>query len=589
MKKSLGILLALTLVVSTMVGCGNKKVTPEETNKVETKTEGKTETKKINYQQVYRTTGGKIKTLNQHIYKTTAESDVMLYIYSGLLDIVVNQKGDGWEIIPAQAKEKPTKSADGKTWTFKIRDGLKWNDGTVIDAETYVYSYKMLLDPKLKNYRADAFMSDIVVAGAQDYFEGKGDWSKVLIKAPDKNTLEITLDFPVNDMDFLMSFVGGGVTSPVNQKLYEAGMNADKTETTYGTSFETSATCGPYIIKEWVRDQNFVYEKDKNSPMASIYTPDIVKSRVVEDAGTNLQMFEKGEIDEVGLSGANLAKYLEDPRLCYTDSTSIWSMFINSETTTNPVLKDVNFRKALFYAVDRDKIVKNVVKSGKPAPYFLSTVFATTSGQSYRKSSEAIAMTPKNNGFDEKIAKDYFAKAYAANGNKLITVEMQYFDTSQNMKKMSELLEEQIENIFGKDKLDVQLKATPWQTVYDNMEQGKCDIGFGAWSGSPFNPWSFMNVYTSKYGSKIDKLKNAEFDKLYERTTKGDLLFKNKEKHDALVQMEKILYDETQFVPIYESQAAVMYSDRVKLTTGGKYIPGVGLGVMQAEFAELAN
>lgn len=71
------------------------------------------------------------------------------------------------------------------------------------------------------------------------------------------------------------------------------------------------------------------------------------------------------------------------------------------------------------------------------------------------------------------------------------------------------------------------------------------------------------------------------------RTVKGDLIFKEQERIEALAKMEKILLDEVPFVPMYEPESANMFHDRIELITKGKYLPGVGFASLQSHFAPL--
>ena len=119
------------------------------------------------------------------------------------------------------------------------------------------------------------------------------------------------------------------------------------------------------------------------------------------------------------------------------------------------------------------------------------------------------------------------------------------------------------------------------------MEEGNYDLGFGGWSGGVFNPWSSMEVYTQEFTSKIDQFRSDEFDELYRRTVKGDLIFKEQERIEALAEMERMLLDAVPFVPMYEPEGAAMYHDRIELITKGKYLPGVGFGTLQSHFAPL--
>ncbi|TCS88767.1 oligopeptide transport system substrate-binding protein [Keratinibaculum paraultunense] len=590
-KRFLLLLLVLVLTCSFVVSCGKKDNETDGKQDVDVD-DSKKDDEEVAEDQgpvVFRITGGKTATLNPHIYKTSAEAGTMSYIFGNLLDMIYDKDIDNYKLIPNHAVDLPTKNEEGTVWTFKLKEDLKWEDGSPLNARDYEYSYKMLLDPKLKNSRGpQVFDSDIVVVNAKKYWDGECEWEDVGIKALDDYTLEITLEFPVPEMDLYLAFTGGGASSPVQEKIYEAGMNEERTETDYGTSKETTPSCGVYKLEEWVRDQIKVYVKNEYSPIKDVYTVDRIESRVVEDENTNVQLFENGDIDVTGLSGPNYDKYAEDPRLVFAKSTTVWSMFINMTSEEKPFLQDVNFRKALFYAMDRKTIAEDIFKTAIPAPYVVSSakVAVPSKGLTYRETDVAKSVLPENDGYDLDLAKEYFDKAYEAYGKKM-EVEVQYFDNSEQMKRVAELLEQDYENAFGPDRIDIQLRAVPWNNAYDNMESGKYDLGFGGWAGGIFNPWSSMEVYTSGFTSKIDQFKSEEFDKLYERTVKGDLIFKEQERLEALAEMEKMLLDVVPFVPMYEPVSAVMYADRVHLITEGKWIPGVGFGVLQSHFDPL--
>lgn len=580
-KKAISILLATAMVLtstSALIGCGSKEPAKDPVKNEDVK-KGPI---------VLRDTASKVKTLNPHIYENTAESAMMSDLYGNMFQRILNDKGDKAEIFCNFAAEMPKMSEDGKTWTFKIKENLKWSDGEIIDANSFVESYKLLLDPSMKNYRANVFFGTLTIKGAKDYFNGKNKWEDVGIKAPDANTLVFELEYAIPEQDFINSFVGASPTGPVNVKKYKECMSADGKETKYGTSLDTVPCSGGYILKEWIRDQSYVIEKNKESNLAKIWTPDRIEYRVVEETSVAVQLFENKEIDLTGLSGPSYDKYEEDTRVAMSESSSVWKLNINTESKTNPILANSDLRKALFYGMDRAKIAKDLIKTAKPAPYMISDAITYKPGESYRSLADAKALVPKNDGFDTTLAKEYFEKAYKANGDKKITIEIMYFDTADAHKKTSEFLEQEYEKLFGSDKVDIKLKATPWQVAYENYESGKYDIGFGSWSVSLLNPWSGLRPYTSDYGkSKTDCFKNKEFDELYKRTVMGDLIFKEKERLEALVKMEKMLMDELPFLPIYQARGAGIYSERIKLKSGGKWVSPVGHGLYQSEIQEL--
>lgn len=665
-KKLLAIIIAMVMSLSFLVACG-KKVTDEtkepETKKTEetaetTETEAKdapeekSEENVADGKVVRRILGGKVATLNQHVYQTSAEREIFEFTLGGLIGIFYDKEKDSFSFEPVMAAEMPTRSEDGLHWTFKLRDDLAWPDGTKIDSSTFEYSWKMQLDPKLKNHRgADSWFGEMEVVNAKKYWlgysednikyqnqkaesealeklqaeieamadgeekdkkqaeyderneklkanwieineedlaEGGCEWEEVGLKFPDPLTIEIELAYAMPDVDFWGQFTQGP-KSLVREELYEKGMNADRTETTYGTSLDMLDYSGPYIMTEWTRDQYHEYHRNEKYPRPEFWTPDVITQRVVEDQNTSLQLFENGETDSVGLTGANYTKYEEDPRIIFNEREAVWMMNLNM-TTKKPekaFLTDVNFRNAMFYGLNRESVVNDIYKLGIPMTTIVATIKTTDplKGETYRETDVAKALESPNYGYDPELAKEYFDKAYEKFGKQMV-MEVMYFDNSENMKLMAEFMEQEYENLFGADRLDIQLRAVPWNNVYDKMEAGDYDAGFGAWVGGLFNPWSSMEVYTKDFGIKTDQFYSDEFDELYRRTVKGDLIFKPEERLQALAEMEKMLLDVKPVIPIYQTRSAGMLADRVHPVTD-RWITGVGYALNQAQYDPL--
>ena len=667
-KRLIAILVAVFMALTFFAGCkkdntADEKKPDETTTTDETKdTEDNKDTTEATDDKadankgevVFRMTGGKIKTLNPHLSSTSSEGDVLGLVLGNMLELTYNKEKDSFDFTPNLAAALPEKNEDGTVWTWKLREDLQWPDGTPITAEDFIYSWKMLLDPKLKNFRGPEafFTGDLSVVNAKKYWtgyaedniklkaqqeeekaleelkkeiegmadgeektkkqeeydkrseelnahrisvdeqdlaEGGAKWEDVGLKALDDHTIEITLEYAIPEVNFWLAFVGGGANSPVRKDLYEAGLNADKTETDYGTDISKIDFTGAYLLKEWVRDQYRSYEKNEKSPMKDIYTPEKITERVVEDDNTALQLFENNETDTVGLRGANYDKYEEDPRLVFSKSDSVWQMFINMTATApeKAFLTDVNFRKAMYWGMDRKALAKDIYKTAIPQPCIIADTRTVDplKGITFRETEVGKANYPENDGYDPEKAKEFFDKAYEKFGKQMV-VEIMYFDNNDQMKGMAEFLEQEYENMFGADRIDVKLRAVPWNNAYDNMQNGDYDMGFGAWTGGIFNPWGGMEVYTQTFGIKCDQFRSDEFDELYRRTNKGDLIFKPQERLEALGEMEKMLLDNVPMVPMYQTENARLYQDRIHLLTH-EWVIGVGFAPMQAEIDPL--
>ena len=562
MKKIYSLLLIALVLMVAVTGC---------TNSANTEPKGKL---------IFRETNSSIGTLNQQVYNNTAESQVLNLINGNLLDLVLDAENKTYKFAPMHAEALPTKNDDGTVWTFKLRKDNEWSDGTPITAHTYEYTYKILMDPKLANRRGDALLSTSRVVNGEKYLADECDWSEVGVKATDDNTLVITLEQKVTDFDFMSIFAGGGSTSPIKQDLYEKCFNDDKTENTYGTSVDTTPSSGPYKLVEWTRDKYREYVKNANYGGSSHFVPEIITEQVTEDSNTKVQLFETGETDYTSISGSDFDKYEDHPGLIYASSTSIRNMYINT-LSDKKFLADVNFRRAMFHAMPRKKIAEDIYKTHIPANYYISSakVANLETKVFFRDTEQGKANISPNNGLDLEYAKECFDKAYKANGSKKMEVELLYFEDSNNMKVMAEVIEEEFEVLFGSDKLDIQLKGMPWRVCYEQLRAKNFDMGFGGWAGSRLNPYSGMKVYLSTYTRKHGTFANDEYDKLYEEIM--DATIDPDTRLDKLARMEKIMLEELNHIPLYEGRTPYLFSDRVHLLVD-EYVPGVGFAMYEA-------
>lgn len=591
MKKSrrlLLLLLVMTLSLSlVLTACGgDKKPAEEKPAETEKPADDKT-AEDDGGDKVLRLSGMSIETLNQHASSMSSESEVQEYIYGQLLQLVYNEEKENIEFVGYHAEDLP-KTEDNITWTFKVRDDAKWTDGTPITAEDYVYSWKMLLDPKLANRNAMVLVDNVKIKNANEYFKGEVEnFEDVGIKALDGNIIEITMEDETPEIDILSNFADVS-TGPVYKELYEAGMNEDRTETTYGTKFEDIKSSGRYTMTEWVRDQHRKFEKNDDMPLAELFKAERIEERVISESSTRLQLFEKGELDAASVT-TEYERFSEDPRVALTKGNTVWGFFVNSKSEKNPILQNKDFRQAMFYGIDRDKIAKGVFNIYESTPWYISSVPMVDweKGTTYSESEEAKAVRPEGTGFEPDKAKELFEKAYAANGNKKIEVEIIYFEEQEDMKRMAEVTEEEYENLFGADKIDIKLRAMDPSAAYDAYGTGDFEMGIGAMSQSAFNPWSSMKIWTTDFPNKPHAFEDPKFDELQERTTTGDLKLKEKERIEALAEMEAMLIDHVPQVPIFQNNNANVYSDRLQLVTGGEYLPVVGFGLLQSEIKGL--
>ncbi|HEU5090794.1 MAG TPA: ABC transporter substrate-binding protein, partial [Roseiflexaceae bacterium] len=174
-------------------------------------------------------------------------------------------------------------SDDGKTYTFTLRDGLKFADGTPVTAGDFAYSINRALSPDTASYGAPFQLGHIL--GAQDVVDGKATEASG-IKAVDDKTLEITLDQPIA---YFLAQLTYPYTFVVPKSLVESG--ADWETRAYGT--------GPYKVQEWKRGQSVLLTANENYWAGTPGIPNILHV-FNKDSETAFQLYQTGELDIMG-------------------------------------------------------------------------------------------------------------------------------------------------------------------------------------------------------------------------------------------------------------------------------------------------
>ena len=166
------------------------------------------------------------------------------------------------EIQPGQAESYEV-SDDGLVWTFHLRDGLKWSDGSDLTAKDFEYSFKRLACPDTAAPYAETVVG--MIDGYQDAIgnpDADGntttdpDWDALnVVASEDGKDLTITLSYPCSYFDKLAAFVA---TAPVQQATVEANGDAWCTEP------DTFVCNGPYMITDWIPSERIVLSKNPN-------------------------------------------------------------------------------------------------------------------------------------------------------------------------------------------------------------------------------------------------------------------------------------------------------------------------------------
>src|SRR3954451_6071878 len=307
--------------------------------------------------------------------------------------------------------EKMDVNDEQTEFTFTVRDGLTWSDGTPLNANDFEWSWKRVLDPETKSEYTTA-LYPLKNAAAID--AGDKDLEELGVKATDDQTLVVTLEGPTPYFPLLAAT---WTYYPVPRHVVEAEGDA-------WVEAGKMVSNGPYVLTGWEHDQSMTLERNEKYYGEA---PTITKGEytLFADPVTQaLVAFENNELDQAQVAGADLERVKSDPAL-----SPLMQVFPRSGTefiicdTTNPPTDDVRVRQALAMAIERDALANGVLKGEfSPAPTILPPDIPGYN--------EAAAL-----GEDLEKAKQLLTDAGFPNGEGMPELTLTYTATSTQEKK----------------------------------------------------------------------------------------------------------------------------------------------------------
>ncbi|MGM9987458.1 MAG: peptide ABC transporter substrate-binding protein, partial [Bacillaceae bacterium] len=259
------------------------------------------------------------------------------------------------EATPAMAEKFET-SADGKVITFHLRKDAKWSNGDPVTAKDFEYAWKRLLDPATKSEYAYIAYD---VKNAQEVNEGKKKVDELGVKAVDDHTFEVTLNTAVPYFVKLTTFPS---FFPLNEKFVK-----EKGEK-YALEAENLLSNGPFMMTEWKHEQSYQLKKNPTYWDAKNVKLEEINFKIVKDASTSTNLYEAGQLDRAGLSAEFIDKYKDHKDKKINPDASIFFLRLNQK---NPALANVNIRKAIDLAYDKEGISTVILNNGSTVANYL--------------------------------------------------------------------------------------------------------------------------------------------------------------------------------------------------------------------------
>ena len=481
--------------------------------------------------------GSNPETLDPALNSAVDGGNTVITVFETLL--IINENN---EAVPGQA-ESWTTSEDGLTWTFTMRDGLKWSDGSELNAKDFEYSFKRMADPDTAAPYAETCLGMIdgfeEAAGFPDKDGNptvEPNLDALNVKASDDGkTLTIVLGYPCSYFDKIAAFAA---MSPVQKATVEANGDA------WCTSPDTYVCNGPYMITEWTPSERIVLTKNPNY-VGGWDNSKIVSSSItlllLEDSSASYAAYNSGEavlIKDVPTDEIPSLTKAEDGGDFYVDT--ILGTYYVSLNLKRDAFQDVKVRKALNLAIDRDYVANTIMQGTyTTADSIVGPGIVDENGYFHDNGNAPYISADYEANLAE--AKKLLEEAGYPNGEGFPTIEYSCNDAGYHVP-----LAEYLQQAWGDLGITLTISKMEWSSFTAARRAGEYDVARNGWVMDYNDPSNMLDLFCSGNGNNDGKYSNPEFDAAIEASRVADVTEHFAQLHKA----EDILMEDNGCLPI---------------------------------------
>ena len=481
--------------------------------------------------------GSNPETLDPALNSAVDGGNTIITVFETLL--IINENN---EAVPGQA-ESWTTSEDGLTWTFTMRDGLKWSDGTDLNAKDFEYSFKRMADPDTAAPYAETCLGMIdgfeEAAGFPDKDGNptvEPNLDALNVKASDDGkTLTIVLAYPCSYFDKIVAFAA---MSPVQKATVEANGDA------WCTSPDTYVCNGPFMITEWTPSERIVLTKNPNYVGgwdSSKIVSESITLLLLEDSSASFAAYNSGEaqlIKDVPTDEIPSLTKAEDGGDFYVDT--ILGTYYVSLNLKRDAFKDAKVRRALSLAIDRDYVANTIMQGTySTADSIVGPGIVDENGYFHDNGNAPYISADYEANLAE--AKKLLADAGYPNGEGYPTLEYSTNDAGYHVP-----LAEYLQQAWSDLGITLTISKMEWSSFTAARRAGEYDVARNGWVMDYNDPSNMLDLFCSGNGNNDGKYSNPEFDAAIEASRVADVSEHFAQLHKA----EDILMEDTGCLPI---------------------------------------
>ncbi len=516
MRKRKGLVwsIMLTLVLSlVLAGCGGSDETSGEGDKVKDAGSGDSPQQTLIFGR-----GGDSVGLDP----ATVTDGESFKVTKNIFDTLIDYGDQDTEIQPALATEWNA-SEDGLKYTLKLREGVKFHDDTDFNADAVVYNFERWMNGSEDKFPYYASM-----------FGGfKGDEGHVIkeVKAVDDYTVEFTLKRPQAPFLKNLAMSPFGIASPDAVEKH-----GDKfTENPVGT--------GPFVFKQWKRNDKVVVEKNESYWMEGYPKLDSVIFKSIPDNSARLNALKTGEVDIAdGVNPTDVAQIESDSNLQVFKRPSMNVGYLGLTSNREP-LNNKKVRQALNHAVDKQAIIDAFYAGqAEPAKNPMPPVIA-----GYNDDIEAYP-------YDLDKAKQLLEEAGYPDG---FEMELWAMPVPRPYMPDGQKVAEAIQASFAKIGVKAEIKSYEWATYLEKARNGEADSFLLGWTGDNGDADNFLYVLLDKDTIGSNNYTYYENDELHNILVEAQSTVDEAKREELYKKAQEIIHEDAPWIPLVHSTPAL--------------------------------
>ncbi|MCP3026981.1 peptide ABC transporter substrate-binding protein [Halobacillus sp. A5] len=437
-------------------------------------------------------------------------------------------------------------SDDGLTWTFDLRDDAEWSNGDPVTADDFVYAWQRAVDPDTGSEYGPYFLGG-VIENAQEIADGDAELDELGATAVDEHTLEVQLEQPVPYFESMTVFV---TFMPLNQDFVEE-QGED-----FGTEAEYTLSNGPFEMTSWEHEEGWTVEKNDTYWDADTVQLDAVNAQVVKEISTGVNLYESGDLDQTELNAEFVDEYRTTEDFNVAEKPYLYFFKFNQEA--NEALANVDARKAISYAIDRQALVDTILNDGSVAAegYVPSNfVNMPDSDEDFRDAQGPLV------GFDEEKAKEHWDAALEELGTEEVEIELLGDDTG-TVSNVLAYYKEQLETVL--DGLTINVVEVPFNERVERDQNSEFEIEAATWGPDYVDPNTYLNMYLTDGQNNNMNYSSEEYDSLIDQAN-GEYAQDPDQRFETFLEAERLLLEEDAAVaPMYQDSKAQLFRPSIK-------------------------